>query len=436
MPQKHTHSLLIYTIFFIIVIAYYVMVLHFPLAYIWMTYEDLYGEWMQFYLFAIAMVLSVRIAIRQKYYRRFFLLLGIACFYVIMEEISWGQRIIGFDSPELFKTKNLQGETNLHNFFTGPYNTQLKSVIEYVLAACIILYGAVYPVTLRRRWQVAVWIDNKCRIPPPPLYLWPYFVTAAYLELGLLRFNEAEIAEVLIGFSLMFITIQYFYTPHHKPGSEDEVNRPIAISHRLAVPIGLSTLAVIALAFSTTSMLYAIPNTKEKIDNRIQAGIKKFAGRYTKFQQWETAIGLYERSLEKSPNSRSTLRKLALAHKNNHNTEKFRVYIERALTLDLQRNEENAQRASVHRSLVRTYRLMENNAQADEHLQEALKIGLRRIKEHPDSANAVYSLGRTYALIGHSKKALRQYEMASQLEPGNKKFKKARLRAELKEKNL
>ena len=44
---------------------------------------------------------------------------GVFC-YVIMEEISWGQRIIGFSTPEFFKLHNLQGEANLHNLITGP----------------------------------------------------------------------------------------------------------------------------------------------------------------------------------------------------------------------------------------------------------------------------------------------------------------------------
>ena len=33
-----------------------------------------------------------------------------------MEEISWGQRIIGWDTPDLWKQINAQHETNFHNF--------------------------------------------------------------------------------------------------------------------------------------------------------------------------------------------------------------------------------------------------------------------------------------------------------------------------------
>jgi hypothetical protein len=45
----------------------------------------------------------------------FFALCAVACFFIEMEEISWGQRIIGFDTPMTLRAVNVQGEFNLHN---------------------------------------------------------------------------------------------------------------------------------------------------------------------------------------------------------------------------------------------------------------------------------------------------------------------------------
>ncbi len=51
-----------------------------------------------------------------RYTERFyFLLLGLLFFFAFGEEISWGQRIFDFDTPEAIKRVNLQGEFNLHN---------------------------------------------------------------------------------------------------------------------------------------------------------------------------------------------------------------------------------------------------------------------------------------------------------------------------------
>ncbi len=44
-----------------------------------------------------------------------FLFLFIFCFIAFGEEISWGQHIWGFESPELLQKINKQQETNIHN---------------------------------------------------------------------------------------------------------------------------------------------------------------------------------------------------------------------------------------------------------------------------------------------------------------------------------
>lgn len=44
-----------------------------------------------------------------------YLLLGLLFMFCFLEEISWGQRLLGFGSPEAFAEGNRQGETNIHN---------------------------------------------------------------------------------------------------------------------------------------------------------------------------------------------------------------------------------------------------------------------------------------------------------------------------------
>ncbi|MEX0290851.1 MAG: hypothetical protein AB3N14_17235 [Flavobacteriaceae bacterium] len=53
--------------------------------------------------------------------RRYFWLLGLLFFFAFGEEISWGQRIFNFETPEAIKEMNIQGEFNFHNlkFFHG-----------------------------------------------------------------------------------------------------------------------------------------------------------------------------------------------------------------------------------------------------------------------------------------------------------------------------
>jgi hypothetical protein len=63
------------------------------------------------------------------------LLVGLSgVFFLIgMEEISWGQRIVGFESPSFFR-ENLQGEANIHNFATDAFED-----LYYSLAAVLLI---------------------------------------------------------------------------------------------------------------------------------------------------------------------------------------------------------------------------------------------------------------------------------------------------------
>jgi hypothetical protein len=53
--------------------------------------------------------------------------LSLAFFFLAMEEISWGQRIFGWETPLLLKSLNIQKETNLHNILIS-FNLLYKCV--------------------------------------------------------------------------------------------------------------------------------------------------------------------------------------------------------------------------------------------------------------------------------------------------------------------
>lgn len=46
----------------------------------------------------------------------YFLLAAVTCFFIGMEEISWGQHYLGFNTPEWVESRNYQSELTLHNF--------------------------------------------------------------------------------------------------------------------------------------------------------------------------------------------------------------------------------------------------------------------------------------------------------------------------------
>lgn len=71
-------------------------------------------------LFFAAAVLASHLAIVTKdslasIYRAMYGIFAFAAVFVALEEISYGQHLFGWESPEYFRERNLQGEVNLHN---------------------------------------------------------------------------------------------------------------------------------------------------------------------------------------------------------------------------------------------------------------------------------------------------------------------------------
>jgi hypothetical protein len=76
---------------------------------------------------------------RRSPWRVKYSLLGWAAllFFLGMEEISWGQRVFGVETPEFIASRNLQNETNLHNFSS--------TYVNRLFYSSVFLVGAVLP---------------------------------------------------------------------------------------------------------------------------------------------------------------------------------------------------------------------------------------------------------------------------------------------------
>ena len=64
-------------------------------------------------------------------------LLGIFFFFCVGEEISWGQRLFGWETFSLFQIANVQDETNFHNLF--------GYVSDHLFVLGVLTYGAIIP---------------------------------------------------------------------------------------------------------------------------------------------------------------------------------------------------------------------------------------------------------------------------------------------------
>jgi hypothetical protein len=147
--------------------------------------EDRWVEWATVFLFLAAALAFLAFALSRRRLGD----AGVASFCVIAagEEISWGQRIIGFTPTETFLERNAQQEANLHNL------VEAFGQPKWSLIAVIVAYGVLIPVvaqtTLGRKfvdragltvvsWPVASWFVATALI----LIWYPVRFTGEWVE--------------------------------------------------------------------------------------------------------------------------------------------------------------------------------------------------------------------------------------------------------------
>ncbi len=110
--------------------------------------------------------------------------LTLALFFVAFEEISWGQRIFGFETPLLFEN-NFQREASVHNLMP------VQSHLEQVYAAAG-FFGAFGYLLVPRKFKPHPWVQNL--LPKPSLL---FFFLPLFLFYLLTTYDFNETAWVL-----------------------------------------------------------------------------------------------------------------------------------------------------------------------------------------------------------------------------------------------
>jgi hypothetical protein len=133
--------------------------------------EDRVIEWWTALLFLAAGLIGMHRAVRRR--RVGDALVALFCILVAGEEVSWGQRLIGYTPPAAFLEHNTQQEVNLHNF--RDIIGQPKWLLAGILAAYGLLLPALGLVRVARRLLQAV------RLTAPPAEAAPWFAIAIAL---------------------------------------------------------------------------------------------------------------------------------------------------------------------------------------------------------------------------------------------------------------
>jgi hypothetical protein len=140
--------------------------------YKWFTQEDGFAESMQVVFYSGALVLGI-IATRRLWRGEergiafLYMALCFGLFFLIGEELSWGQRIFGWGTAGSFAGINKQEETNLHNVYG--VGAAFKW-IQLLVGA----YGTILPLVFLR-WSAPARFKKMISMVIPHYTLIPYF---------------------------------------------------------------------------------------------------------------------------------------------------------------------------------------------------------------------------------------------------------------------
>lgn len=175
------------------------------------TVEDGFTEWCTVVaLFVVFVVCARRLwLLRSERNFGFLAITGFLTLFALFgagEEISWGQRILGFDSAPFFVENNAQQETGFHNLQITIGDKQYKLnriVFGLGMAIAFFLYLAVMT-PLHRRVPVATSLIDRLGIPMPQNYqIAMYLFVLVVAELMIASSKRGEIIE--FGGSLIFM---------------------------------------------------------------------------------------------------------------------------------------------------------------------------------------------------------------------------------------
>ena len=187
-------------------------------TYNWFVAEDGVAETAQVIAFGFSAVASFVLGYRLnaaggRWLGVLFLLGGFSLLWVVGEELSWGQRVMGVATPESLQGVNRQGELNLHNIRAVEDALRLAQFLvglwATVLPLAVLRYGSRFKTWAR---------EQKLFIPHYSLIL--YFagtmVWRAYHAIGSpapesLRYVVSEWAEVIELLLALGIGLHFFY---------------------------------------------------------------------------------------------------------------------------------------------------------------------------------------------------------------------------------
>lgn len=165
----------------------------------WVTALSLFG--------ASLICLTRAITMRNKGFR--FVIItafaGVILLFGAGEEISWGQRIIGWTSGDFWQQNNAQSETNLHNLMVGEVKIN-RVFFGVILTLGLLLYFAVLPILAAKYVRVRAFFNYWFVPIARPIHAYAFI--GSLIAMGVIPSDRApELGEFALGLLLLAVVL-------------------------------------------------------------------------------------------------------------------------------------------------------------------------------------------------------------------------------------
>jgi hypothetical protein len=137
--------------------------------------------------------------------------LAIFCLVVGLEEISWGQTLLGWNSPDFFQESNKQQETNLHNLIWVHYSLRDAVIAIAFLGAFSWWFVSLLKLNRRLRYYLQYLI--------PDWFLSSFFLSSLIIALchkfletsAFIVPKDQEFAELILSLGFLFFVLSSYF---------------------------------------------------------------------------------------------------------------------------------------------------------------------------------------------------------------------------------
>lgn len=220
LTQQHVEVILAITISTFLVFAIYLAKFNHDAFRYEFVVEDGFIEWFTVVVLFTAMVVCgkrffVLWRVRPPLFLFVTMLLTLLCLFGAGEEISWGQRLFGLETPDYLKERNAQGELGLHNLvieIDGDKVKLNKLIFGTGLAFALLIYLGIATPLYRKNDKVRSFFNAIAAPMPRNYHIVGYLLVVATVELLIDSSKRGEMTE-FAGSIIFALNIIYPYNP-------------------------------------------------------------------------------------------------------------------------------------------------------------------------------------------------------------------------------